>query len=112
MQQPFTTRSTADPGPRGNHKRPRSKVNLWNDDVITTARIPKEKILMENLISQGGYGEVYKGTFNGPSVAVKRMLPAHRKSVAHVNNLLAEVKLMATLDHSCIVEFVGVAWTR
>ncbi|ETI55605.1 TKL/DRK protein kinase [Phytophthora nicotianae P1569] len=92
------------------HKRPGSKVNLWDDDVITTARIPKDKIIMENLISQGGYGEVYKGTFNGLSVAVKRMLPAHRKSVAHVNNFLAEVKLMASLDHSRIVQFVGVAW--
>ncbi|ETN15616.1 TKL protein kinase [Phytophthora nicotianae INRA-310] len=102
-----TTQRTAS---RNTRDRSRNKVNLWDDDVITTARIPKDKIIMENLISQGGYGEVYKGTFNGLSVAVKRMLPAHRKSVAHVNNFLAEVKLMASLEHSCIVEFVGVAW--
>ncbi|ETN15611.1 TKL protein kinase [Phytophthora nicotianae INRA-310] len=104
------TRTTQDTASREKHKRHGSKVNLWDDDVITTARIPKDKILMDNLISQGGYGEVYKGTFNGLSVAVKRMLPAHRKSVAHVNNFLAEVKLMASLDHSRIVQFVGVAW--
>ncbi|ETM01841.1 hypothetical protein L917_01597, partial [Phytophthora nicotianae] len=82
-----TTQRTAS---RNTRDRSRNKVNLWDDDVITTARIPKDKIIMENLISQGGYGEVYKGTFNGLSVAVKRMLPAHRKSVAHVNNFLAE----------------------
>ncbi|KUF92119.1 SNW domain-containing protein 1 [Phytophthora nicotianae] len=102
-----TTQRTAS---RNTRDRSRNKVNLWDDDVITTARIPKDKIIMENLISQGGYGEVYKGTFNGLSVAVKRMLPAHRKSVAHVNNFLAEVKLIASLEHPCIVEFVGVAW--
>ncbi|ETM99949.1 TKL/DRK protein kinase [Phytophthora nicotianae INRA-310] len=104
------TRTTRSNASRYNRERPRSKVNLWDDDVITTARIPKEKIEVENLISQGGYGEVYKGTFNGLSVAVKMMLPAHRKSVAHVNNFLMEVKLIASLDHPRIVQFVGVAW--
>ncbi|KAJ8566390.1 hypothetical protein ON010_g6732 [Phytophthora cinnamomi] len=90
--------------------RPRSKAGLWNDDAITTARIPKEKIKVGELITQGGYGEVYKGFFNGLAVAIKMMLPANRKSVTHVNKFLAEVKLMASLDHPCIVQFVGVAW--
>ncbi|KAG1687358.1 hypothetical protein DVH05_005230 [Phytophthora capsici] len=102
-----TTRSTT---PRGTNDIPRNPVNLWDDDAITTARIPKDKIDVGPLISRGGFGEVYKGTYNGLTVAVKKMLPAHRKNVAHVNNFLAEVKLMASLDHSCIVQFVGVAW--
>ncbi|RAW28330.1 hypothetical protein PC110_g15288 [Phytophthora cactorum] len=38
------------------------------------------------------------------------LLPEMRKSVKHVNMFLAEVKLMATLDHPRIVQFVGVAW--
>ncbi|KAL3673149.1 hypothetical protein V7S43_002444 [Phytophthora oleae] len=102
-----TTRSTT---PRGTNDLPPNPINLWDDDAITTARIPKEKIDVGPLVSRGGFGEVYKGTYNGLTVAVKRMLPAHRKNVAHVNNFLAEVKLMASLDHSCIVQFVGVAW--
>eukprot|EP00644_Phytophthora_capsici_P015282 jgi/Phyca11/547243/estExt2_Genewise1Plus.C_PHYCAscaffold_240094 len=96
--------------PRSSNDIPRNPVNLWDDDAITTARIPKDKIDVGPLISRGGFGEVYKGTYNGLTVAVKKMLPAHRKNVAHVNNFLAEVKLMASLDHSCIVQFVGVAW--
>ncbi|POM59167.1 TKL/DRK protein kinase, partial [Phytophthora palmivora] len=72
----------------------------------TQARIPREKIEVGELISQGGYGEVYKGTFNGLTVAVKKMIPANRKSVSHVNNFLTEIKLMASLDHPCIVQLV------
>ncbi|KAK1933584.1 putative serine/threonine-protein kinase drkA [Phytophthora citrophthora] len=96
--------------PRPSNDPLRNPVNLWDDDAITTARIPKDKIDIGPLLSRGGFGEVYKGTYNGLTVAVKKMLPAHRKNVAHVNNFLAEVKLLASLDHSCIVQFVGVAW--
>jgi serine/threonine-protein kinase TNNI3K len=89
---------------------PRSLAGLWDDEVIATARIPREKVLVQQLISRGGYGEVYYGLFNGQHVAVKMLLPESRKSVKHVNDFLAEVKMMATLDHVRIVSFVGVAW--
>ncbi|KAE8912736.1 hypothetical protein PF005_g2070 [Phytophthora fragariae] len=38
------------------------------------------------------------------------LLPEMRKSISHLNAFLAEVKLMATLNHERIVQFVGVAW--
>ncbi|RLN44818.1 hypothetical protein BBJ28_00011579 [Nothophytophthora sp. Chile5] len=89
---------------------PRGLGGLWDDETITTARIPREKVLVQRLISRGGYGEVCFGLFNGHPVAVKTLLPNTRKSVKHVNAFLAEVKLMATLDHPRIVQFLGVAW--
>ncbi|CAI5703828.1 hypothetical protein KXD40_002592 [Peronospora effusa] len=91
--------------------RGRSGANgLWDDEIIVTARVPREKILVQDLISRGGYGEVYVGLFNGERVAVKMLLPEMRKSISHLNDFLAEVKLMATLNHERIVHFVGVAW--
>lgn len=83
---------------------------LWEDDVIITARVPREKVILQDLISRGGYGEVYSGTFNDEHVAVKMLLPETRKCIRHLNAFLAEVKLMATLNHERIVRFVGVAW--
>lgn len=53
---------------------------------------------------------MYLGLFNQQQVAIKMLLPEMRKSVKHVNAFLTEVKLMATLDHPRIVQFVGVAW--
>ncbi|RLN38258.1 hypothetical protein BBJ28_00019773 [Nothophytophthora sp. Chile5] len=94
----FSTESAGDGAP------------LWRDEVILGARVPREKVVIQRLISRGGYGEVYAGTFNGKPVAVKMLLPGTRKSKQHRISFLAEVKLMATLEHPRIVRFVGVAW--
>ncbi|EEY60138.1 protein kinase [Phytophthora infestans T30-4] len=83
---------------------------LWTDEAIVAARIPREKVILQQRISRGGYGEVYVGTFNGQRVAIKMLLPETRKRIHSVNEFLAEVKLMASLEHPRIVEFIGVAW--
>ncbi|GMF30488.1 unnamed protein product [Phytophthora lilii] len=83
---------------------------LWDDEAIVAARIPREKVVVERLINRGGFGEVYAGTYNGQQVAVKMLLPERKKSLTQVNAFLSEVKLMTTLDHPHIVEFIGVAW--
>ncbi|KAG2980891.1 hypothetical protein PC118_g10920 [Phytophthora cactorum] len=83
---------------------------LWDDEAIVAARIPREKIVAEHLINRGGFGEVYVGTYNGQQVAIKMLLPERKKSLTQVNAFLSEVKLMSTLDHAHIVEFIGVAW--
>ncbi|ETM47566.1 TKL protein kinase, partial [Phytophthora nicotianae] len=106
---PGTIDSHLDEGQRGSQK-PLSLVGLWDDEVIATARIPREKVVILRHICRGGGGEVYLGQFNQQQVAVKMLLPEMRKSVKHVNSFLAEVKFMATLDHPRIVQFVGVAW--
>ncbi|GMF65569.1 unnamed protein product [Phytophthora lilii] len=115
MVSPTTGHKSTVSGTTGNDSNslglgPRSLGGLWDDEIVATARIPREKVLVQQLISRGGYGEVYYGLFNGQHVAVKMLLPESRKSVKHVNDFLAEVKVMATLDHPRIVKFVGVAW--
>ncbi|GMF30924.1 unnamed protein product [Phytophthora fragariaefolia] len=84
--------------------------NLWDDEAIIAARIPREKVIADRLISKGGFGEVYGGTYNGRRVAIKTLLPERKKSLAQVNAFLSEVKLMTMLDHPHIVQFIGVAW--
>ncbi|RLN45970.1 hypothetical protein BBJ28_00019494, partial [Nothophytophthora sp. Chile5] len=104
------TKSGKDSNTGASSQRASNREELWKDEAITTARIPREKVVIRELISRGGYGEVYVGSFNSQAVAVKMLLPATRKSVRHMNDFLAEAKLMASLDHPCIVQFVGVAW--
>ncbi|KAE9048063.1 hypothetical protein PR003_g4004 [Phytophthora rubi] len=86
------------------------QTELWTDDIITAKRISRSKVQVRNLISQGGYGQVYAGVFHGRSVAVKMLLPATRTDIKHVNNFLAEAKMAATMDHPRIVSLVGIAW--
>ncbi|ETK90633.1 TKL protein kinase [Phytophthora nicotianae] len=88
----------------------RGQTGMWNDDIITAKRIPRDKVQTERLISRGSFGEVYVGSFNDHKVAVKMLLPAMRGKIQHVNDFLAEAKMTATMDHPHIVSFIGVAW--
>ncbi|RLN82235.1 hypothetical protein BBJ28_00015192 [Nothophytophthora sp. Chile5] len=38
------------------------------------------------------------------------LLPGTRENLQHVNEFLAEAKMTATMDHPCIMSFIGVAW--
>ncbi|RLN15192.1 hypothetical protein BBJ28_00009018, partial [Nothophytophthora sp. Chile5] len=89
---------------------PRGQVGLWDDDVITAKRIPRDQIQVQKLLSRGAYGEVYSGVFNRERVAVKMLLPETRGNLRQVNEFLAEAKMTATMDHPRIVSFIGVAW--
>uniref|UniRef100_H3H2F1 Protein kinase domain-containing protein n=1 Tax=Phytophthora ramorum TaxID=164328 RepID=H3H2F1_PHYRM len=85
-------------------------IAMWEDEAITTMRIPFEKLTTTKLISYGGHGQVYLGTYRGEHVAIKRLLPEKRKKLHEVNDFLAEIKMMAKVDHPRIVRFIGVAW--
>ncbi|KAG2869425.1 hypothetical protein PC113_g213 [Phytophthora cactorum] len=88
----------------------RGQVGLWDDDVITAKRIPRDKVRVKKLLSRGAFGEVYEGVYNGNQIAVKMLLPHTRGNLKQVNDFLAEAKMTATMDHAHIVAFVGVAW--
>jgi serine/threonine-protein kinase TNNI3K len=83
---------------------------LWDDEIITAKRVPRDKVKLKKLISRGAFGEVYNGSFNRQRVAVKVLLPSTRTNLQNVNAFLAEAKLAAVMEHPNIVTFVGVAW--
>lgn len=85
-------------------------TGMWDDPVIVAARIPLDKIVVEALISRGGYAEVYRGTYHNKQIALKRLLPDMRKDLREIEKFLSEAKLMASLEHVHIVKFVGVGW--
>ncbi|GMF65947.1 unnamed protein product [Phytophthora lilii] len=82
----------------------------WEDDFVVASRIPRDKVVVVQLLSRGGFGVVYSGLYSGRRVAVKMLLPETRRSISHVIDLLAEVRMMASMEHPHIVEFIGVAW--
>ncbi|GMF35956.1 unnamed protein product [Phytophthora fragariaefolia] len=83
---------------------------LWDDDIITAKRIPRDKLKVKKLLSRGAYGEVYAGVFNRQQVAIKVLIPATRTNIPHVNAFLSEAKMMATMEHPRVVALIGVAW--
>ncbi|GMF17003.1 unnamed protein product [Phytophthora fragariaefolia] len=100
------SRSTGSSVPIYSHHR----GTLWEDPVIQASRIPFDRIELGTVIGRGAFGEVYCGRYRGQDVAIKMLVPEKRKDMAHIQALLSEVRLMATMEHPHIVPFVGVAW--
>eukprot|EP00644_Phytophthora_capsici_P002565 jgi/Phyca11/106045/e_gw1.11.157.1 len=100
-------RYAPDMSPRSNQR-----STVCEDDAILSSRIPRDSVFVEDLIGRGGYGEVYKGMYDGRAVAVKMLFPETRKSTRHVTEFLTEVKMMTVMDHPRVVEFVGVSWNN
>ncbi|ETP23797.1 TKL protein kinase [Phytophthora nicotianae CJ01A1] len=88
----------------------RHRNTLWEDPVILASRIPIDRIELGAIVSRGGFGEVYRGRYRDQDVAIKTLLPEKRKDLAHIQAFLSEVRLMATMEHPHIVQFIGVAW--
>jgi serine/threonine-protein kinase TNNI3K len=82
----------------------------WNDPEILEARIPMDKLRVQQLLNRGGFGEVFLGTYRGRAVAVKRLLPDRRKNMREVEAFIVEIKIMLSMDHPRVVGCLGVAW--
>ncbi|CAH0482773.1 unnamed protein product [Peronospora belbahrii] len=87
-----------------------SKGGIWDDPVLVAARIPLEKIQIKELLARGGFGQVFLASYNGQTVAVKTLLPETAEDMDEINALFVESKVMATLNHPCVVNFIGIAW--
>ncbi|OWZ15584.1 TKL protein kinase [Phytophthora megakarya] len=111
MQHPFLPRGSAwTDGTTDDSEPPTLGPGLWNDNIIIANRVPRDNVSVQNLICRGGFGEIYRGTYNREPVAIKMLFPEMRSDLKKVNSFLAEAKLMAGLVHPHIVRFVGVAW--
>ncbi|POM80191.1 Protein kinase [Phytophthora palmivora] len=73
-----------------------------NEVLINKARIPRDKVVVQEFISRGAFGKVFKGTYNGQLVAVKTM--------TDVDSFVVEIKMACAMSHPNIVQFIGVAW--
>ncbi|GLC38611.1 hypothetical protein PLESTB_000452300 [Pleodorina starrii] len=68
--------------------------------------IPPEELTFQNRIGIGSYGEVYRGTWRGTEVAIKRFLEQNLSPVT-IKEFRDEVMIMSKLRHPNIVLFMG-----
>lgn len=91
--------------------------DLLSDSVLGEFLVPAQEMKLVQMISQGGYGTVYKGLYTPKSdryglqanqthdVAVKEMKGERR---VRLYELLKEACVMASLKHPNICQFIGV----
>eukprot|EP00026_Physarum_polycephalum_P000670 Phypoly_transcript_00671.p1 GENE.Phypoly_transcript_00671~~Phypoly_transcript_00671.p1 ORF type:complete len:807 (+),score=131.97 Phypoly_transcript_00671:1680-4100(+) len=73
--------------------------------------IKREDIAMHDRLGRGAAGEVFRGTFRGTEVAVKKLL-ASATSQAAVEQFEIETAIMTSLRHPNIVLFMGVCLVK
>uniref|UniRef100_H3HAH9 Protein kinase domain-containing protein n=2 Tax=Phytophthora ramorum TaxID=164328 RepID=H3HAH9_PHYRM len=86
------------------------RATLWEDPIILASRIPIDRVELGDVIGRGAFGEVHRGRYRDQDVAIKTLLPEKRKDLAHIQAFLSEVRIMATMEHPQVVQFIGVAW--
>eukprot|EP00252_Welwitschia_mirabilis_P011049 TRINITY_DN2486_c0_g1_i10.p1 TRINITY_DN2486_c0_g1~~TRINITY_DN2486_c0_g1_i10.p1 ORF type:complete len:414 (-),score=77.09 TRINITY_DN2486_c0_g1_i10:208-1449(-) len=59
------------------------------------------------LIGKGAFGEIWKATWRGTPVAVKRITPSLSKDKSVIKDFIHEVNLLVTLRHPNIIQFLG-----
>ncbi|OQR92827.1 protein kinase [Achlya hypogyna] len=113
-----TSLGTAGTGDTYNHYvsadsnyRDTASLGLLSDPELLGVRIDYQEVQELQLISRGGFGEVWSGIYLGRPVAIKRLLP-EKRTWDDAMNFAMEIKMMARLNHPKIVEFIGAAWSN
>ncbi|EQC34815.1 TKL protein kinase [Saprolegnia diclina VS20] len=85
-----------------------STLDLCDLDLY---RISPRDVTLDKSLAQGAYGEVWLGTLDGHTVAVKKLLN-HRRTRDELQKFIYEIALVAKMESRYVVQFIGVAWTR
>ncbi|BES94375.1 SH2 domain [Nesidiocoris tenuis] len=76
--------------------------------------IPRENLILKDVVGEGEFGAVYKALYQNNQgeemeVAVKT-LHKDRMNSSNVEDFIKEAELMMSLNHHCIVKFIG--WAK
>ncbi|RHY43570.1 hypothetical protein DYB34_006322 [Aphanomyces astaci] len=91
--------------------------DIRTDKLISSYRIPPDRIDRGVEIGRGGYGVVYVATikYGGKAtrqVAMKRLLPERTHNPTDVETFMDEIRTCSSIFHPNIVEFVGVTFSK
>ncbi|MED6149790.1 Wall-associated receptor kinase-like 20 [Stylosanthes scabra] len=84
-----------------------TKATPLSSRIFTGREITKatNNFAEENLIGSGGFGEVFKGTFeDGSTIAIKRAKLGNTKGIDQIQN---EVRVLCQVNHRSLVRLLG-----
>ncbi|KAG9416265.1 hypothetical protein AC1031_000663 [Aphanomyces cochlioides] len=90
---------------------PSNDVTGLDMKQLTMCRLDESRLTLHRKLGSGAFADVWLGTYQGESVAVKKM-HANRVTLRQLQSFVEEITLMATFDSPYIVKLIGAAWTR
>lgn len=84
--------------------------DVRNDRDLIPFRIDQKDIALSKQIARGGFGVIYRGSYQGREVAIKQMLPDRWRDQHLMASFMDEIRLCSMLEHPKIVAFIGLAW--
>lgn len=64
------------------------------------------------VIGKGSFGEIWKATWRGTPVAVKKILPSLSNDISTIKDFKHEVELLVKLRHPNVVQFLGAVTSK
>ncbi|OQS04691.1 kinase [Thraustotheca clavata] len=111
-------------------KHPKATASLSKQDAYTTSvelntmtafppidigllefKIEFTRLQYTRKLATGAFGEVWLGQLDGSYVAIKQILPEKRQEHNEIKGFLAEITLVAKLQHQNILKFIGFSWS-
>ncbi|EGD80367.1 TKL protein kinase [Salpingoeca rosetta] len=82
--------------------------------LLEFSLIESTHIQLQKKIGHGGFGEVFKGVWRGSTEVAVKVLGQESHSSLHITNdkLVAEIKVLSTIDHPCLIHFHGAAFVE
>eukprot|EP01129_Flabellula_baltica_P000031 TRINITY_DN1002_c0_g1_i3.p1 TRINITY_DN1002_c0_g1~~TRINITY_DN1002_c0_g1_i3.p1 ORF type:complete len:1661 (+),score=374.68 TRINITY_DN1002_c0_g1_i3:663-4985(+) len=76
---------------------------------IEEKRLDFTQLDKQKAIAQGGFGEIFKGTYQGKEVAIKVLIfdPKYDDEINFYNEFSKEVQLMSCMNFPNLVDFIG-----
>mmetsp|Transcript_5739 Transcript_5739/g.17271 ORF Transcript_5739/g.17271 Transcript_5739/m.17271 type:complete len:857 (-) Transcript_5739:659-3229(-) len=102
------------PSPLGRIRKSLKKkvdVTVLKNLLPPRLQVQLKDIELIDQIAQGSFGKVYRASYHGQVVAVKKYRQDHMHAKSNLEMFCREVSILAKLDHPCILRLVGAVTT-
>ncbi|EQC39863.1 TKL protein kinase [Saprolegnia diclina VS20] len=76
---------------------------------LSRCRLDTGSVVLYSIAGRGAFAEVWRGSYNGATVAVKKLQGA-RQSDREIQTFVREIQLLSSFDCPYIVSLVGATW--
>lgn len=86
-------------------------TSIWTDPDLLSVQVQLNEIQDIRMVGSGAFCIVYLVRYRNTQLLASKRLRVEIANHQRIQDFIAEIKLVSTLDHPNIVKFVGAAWS-